>query len=297
MKIILSRKGFDSKFGGNPSPVFSKDNTFISLPIPADKTEGEIQPGYHTFYNDLKQDAHHYGKLVEDLTNRKKNRIVGSDLVHLDPDIVRDIKKRDKDWKPIFGQDGAAQGHLTNQGVDKGDIFLYFGLFRKVEEIDGRYRYVRNEKPFHMIWGWMQVGGKYKVDCPETSRHPWAKDHPHFYMKKPDPSNTVYVANEDLVINMVTLKNKGSGKFKAYSENLQLTKQGSSRLTDWLLPVGIYNERATKPITYHTKESFKDIIGEKINFISASIGQEFVIPCDEYPGAIEWVKNLIKNNS
>jgi len=33
MKIILSRKGFDSTYGGFPSPIF-EDGRMISLPIP-----------------------------------------------------------------------------------------------------------------------------------------------------------------------------------------------------------------------------------------------------------------------
>ena len=34
MKIILSRKGFDSKFGGMASPILP-DGTLLSLPIPS----------------------------------------------------------------------------------------------------------------------------------------------------------------------------------------------------------------------------------------------------------------------
>jgi len=33
MKVILSRKGFDSGYGGFPSPVLP-DGTMLSLPIP-----------------------------------------------------------------------------------------------------------------------------------------------------------------------------------------------------------------------------------------------------------------------
>ena len=34
MKVILSRKGFDSSNGGCPSPILS-DGTLLSLPIPS----------------------------------------------------------------------------------------------------------------------------------------------------------------------------------------------------------------------------------------------------------------------
>ena len=32
-RVILSRKGFDSKYGGRPSPIF-KNGDIFSLPIP-----------------------------------------------------------------------------------------------------------------------------------------------------------------------------------------------------------------------------------------------------------------------
>ena len=35
MKVILSRKGFDSSNGGCPSPILP-DGTLLSLPIPTD---------------------------------------------------------------------------------------------------------------------------------------------------------------------------------------------------------------------------------------------------------------------
>ena len=34
MKVILSRKGFDSGAGGYASPLFIREGKFISLPIP-----------------------------------------------------------------------------------------------------------------------------------------------------------------------------------------------------------------------------------------------------------------------
>jgi len=34
MKVILSRKGFDSQYGGMPSPILP-DGTLLSLPIPS----------------------------------------------------------------------------------------------------------------------------------------------------------------------------------------------------------------------------------------------------------------------
>lgn len=39
MKIILSRKGFDSAAGGYTSPLFINEGKLLSLPIPEDNEE------------------------------------------------------------------------------------------------------------------------------------------------------------------------------------------------------------------------------------------------------------------
>ena len=45
MRIVLSRKGFDSAAGGAPSPVL-KDKTMLSLPIPEKAGKGD-SPDVH----------------------------------------------------------------------------------------------------------------------------------------------------------------------------------------------------------------------------------------------------------
>src|SRR2546421_253160 len=50
---------------------------------------------------------------------------------HLDPDLVEHVVPRLEGWRAMFGQVGASQTHLDNNGVDVGDVFLFFGLFRQ----------------------------------------------------------------------------------------------------------------------------------------------------------------------
>jgi len=40
---------------------------------------------------------------------------------------------------PIFGQINAAQSHLENNNVKEGDLFLFFGWFRKQDIIKEGY--------------------------------------------------------------------------------------------------------------------------------------------------------------
>ena len=105
MKIILSRKGFDSSAGGAPSPIV--EGRPVSLPIPAGVAS-------RTSYDDLG-----LGDLVEQATRGKLDRDAAC---HHDPMFT-------PEGQCLFGQCGAAQSHLANQGVGPGDVFLFFGLF------------------------------------------------------------------------------------------------------------------------------------------------------------------------
>ena len=152
MKLILSRKGFDSQAGGCPSPIFP-DGTLYSLPIPYDPSE--------ITYGDLWHGDTNIGEMVADLTH---NRFGPKDHAHLDPDSHHAAYPRQEGWRPLFGQSGAAQGHLDNQDVQAGDLFLFFGLFQRVEKTSGRWGFVKGAPRQHILWGWLQIGEIHKVD-------------------------------------------------------------------------------------------------------------------------------------
>ena len=77
MKLILSRKGFDSSLGGCASPIF-EDDTFVSLPIPEES--GRLR------FSDIAGKLR-IGSIVEDLTGSRNKSFKASDHVHLDPDL------------------------------------------------------------------------------------------------------------------------------------------------------------------------------------------------------------------
>jgi hypothetical protein len=141
MRIIFSRKGFDSSSGGKPSPMMP-DGRMVSLPIP-DK-QSSIR------YGDIRWQEYDLGSLVSNLTG---GRIPASDFAHLDPDINRESLSRHSEWLPIFGQTGAAQGHLRKNGVQAGDIFLFFGLFRNVINTGGKLLWDTRSPLRHVLWG------------------------------------------------------------------------------------------------------------------------------------------------
>ena len=114
MKIILSRKGFDSANGGRPSPIMP-DGTLLSMPIPSETDA--------LTYSDLGFKGETYASIL--------NRLYpGEDWsgkhCHNDPDIRKNRVCDSQIWEPAFGQVNSAQGTLCNAGVSKGDLFLFF---------------------------------------------------------------------------------------------------------------------------------------------------------------------------
>ncbi|MEQ1847949.1 MAG: hypothetical protein ABL983_20505, partial [Nitrospira sp.] len=96
MRIILSRKGFDSSAGGVPSPIF-EDGSLLSLPIPDDRSSIK--------YQDIAFPGLSFSSLVEQLTKGVVKRTHGA---HLDPDIrCSALGERHPSWRGVFGQVGA----------------------------------------------------------------------------------------------------------------------------------------------------------------------------------------------
>ena len=141
MRLILSRKGFDSASGGCPSPILP-DGSLLSLPIP--DSASSIP------YAALEWRGVNVGQMVADLTGDPK---WPNQHAHVDPDLDPQAYPRADGWRPLFGQMGAAQGHLRKQGVAPGDLFLFFGLFRPVEKKQGAWRFVKRSAAQHALWG------------------------------------------------------------------------------------------------------------------------------------------------
>lgn len=132
MRIIFSRKGFDSSAGGGPSPIVggaaahAAAGVPISLPIP--DTKGFSR----TTYRDL--------GLGDHVAKASRGKLGADDLCHHDPMFQ-------PDGTCLFGQTGAAQTHLERQGVGVGDVFVFFGLFADDSGGD----------PHHRIFGYLRV--------------------------------------------------------------------------------------------------------------------------------------------
>lgn len=100
MKIIFSRKGFDSSSGGLPSPILP-DGRIISFPIP-DKTSS-------IKYSDIKYDEFNIGHMVSLLS---KDKIPAHYFAHLDPDLRHDAIQRSTGWNVSGQLKPARNGHF-----------------------------------------------------------------------------------------------------------------------------------------------------------------------------------------
>lgn len=267
MKVILSRKGFDSGYGGMASPILP-DGTLLSMPIPS-KPES-------VRFTDLHHDGRSYYDIIKSLKPTAK--IKEKYVCHLDPDIRGDVISRPVGWQPAFGQEGAALSHLQNQGVGVGDLFLFYGWFKRTEYRDNRLCYAKGVPDLHIIYGWLQVGQV--IDSPADVPE-WLQSHPHNSIERwNSKSNAIYIASDSLSIE---LELSGAGCLH-YSDSLVLTKKGCSRRV-WDLPEFMRNI----PMTYNAKAWRND------GFVSAAKGQEFVFEANDY--VINWVRDILLSGS
>lgn len=263
MKIILSRKGFDSQNGGCPSPIMP-DGTLLSMPIPSEDDRDK--------YSDLSYNGLTYAELLEQLNPKQTY-----DCCHIDPDIRENNRVEDiSGWVPAFGQMSSAQGVLANAEVERGDIFLFFGWFRRVEQIGGKYRFVPRSKggfydhaDLHVIYGYMQIGDIHVDDITDFKWHPHA-----YYVSKP---NVIYTAADRFALNDSMM---GSGTLD-YRIDRVLTLEGESRATwipyPFLMPEYLYDKR---------KNSAK---GEGLYY--SGIWQELVLK--ESEELLRWVRTIV----
>ncbi|WP_209515781.1 hypothetical protein [Sphingomonas sp. BE137] len=234
MRIVLSRKGFDTGSGGAPSPI--KAGRPVSLPIPT------------TRRSDTTYEMLGLGELVEKSTRGKISR---HHLCHEDPMFV--------DGQCIFGQCGAAQSHLSNQGVGVGDIFLFFGLF--ADEATGERH--------HRIFGYLRVE---EAAAPSSlaALDLLARPHPHT-IGEWNANNTVY---------------RGEGGVARIAHSaLRLTQPGGP-LRQWIVPKWL----SEAGLSFHRKPE-RWLVADRLEIVAR--GQEFVTDVSDNRLALDWTNEII----
>lgn len=281
MRLILSRKGFDSSAGGCPSPVLS-DGSLCVLPIPDDLSQIR--------YDQVRFGERRLGKLARDLSG---GRVRGGDGAHLDPDLLASAYPREAGWRPVLGQTGAAQGHLRNQGVAAGDLFLFFGVFRQAELWQRRWRFVPGTRPFHALWGWLHIGEVVGIDALADGALPWARYHPHFHGQA-DAGNTLYLASDGFRVPGQATCLPASGVFSHLEDKLVLSDPDGRLPTQWRLPAGFFPGDGRAPLSYHARADRWRLHSPWCYLNCAARGQEFVLDLVEYPELGTWLTALLR---
>lgn len=283
MKLVLSRKGFDSQYGEMASPILP-DGRMIALPIPS--------RGDPYTFDDINYSDVDTGKLISDLSGR---RLHLDDRVHLDPDLDRPVGLRLDGWRPALGQTLAAQGHLRKCGVGSGDVFIFFGWFRRVELHNGAWRYERSAPDLHMMFGWLEVEQVLPIVTHRDealAQYPWIANHPHVVRQDwyTDKRNSLYVARPSS--QFAPEAQFGAGRFKSFQKDLQLTLDGQSRSV-WSLPAW-FAPSGRPALSYHENPNRWTPVGDRVKLQSVAKGQEFVADGAIYPDLESWVATIIR---
>ncbi|MCM2534817.1 hypothetical protein NDK43_23850 [Neobacillus pocheonensis] len=207
-KVILSRKGFDSKSGGWPSFIYG--NRLVSLPIPGG--------GSGIFYNQLQFDSNTPLSVV-----MQQVGIAPYNECHLDPDLQQSFHaERPKNWKAAFGQADQFEKRLKKYGVGTGDIFLFYGWFRAIRSVNGSYQYIKGAPNLHVIYGYMEMEEVFDLTDPGKKAPSYLVQHPHVvFREKYKNANRIYVGTN-------------AGIFY-FHDSLVLTRKGETR-SRWELP-------------------------------------------------------------
>ena len=288
MKIILSRKGFDSANGGVASPLFH-DGSAVSLPIPAGRRcparfDQVMAPGT-AYEGDI-------GTLVEQLS---RGRVCARGRCHIDPDLDAETTEHDGAWQAAFGQVGAAQSHLKKERVGVGDLFLFFGWFRQAEEVDGTWRYRRDAPSLHRLFGWLQIGEILQIgeDVQRArSKLPRLRRHPHLWGYW-DDDNTVYVARDELLLAGAQGGTAGAGLFGPDpGGRLVLTAAGARTRSEWRLPAAFKPGETHPGLSYHRDPKRWSKTSGQTRVRAVARGQEFVLDANGREEAVAWAASL-----
>ena len=295
MRLVLSRKGFDSGSGGCLSPYNHNTGQYIWFPIPEKVNSYSNKIRYK---NILVKNEYLSGLKGSNLsevyknykgTNRVKLRrneyasIDNNELfAHFDPMLgIPPLIEENEKWiiGKGFGQFNAAP-QLENHDVNKGSIFLFFGGFQSTAntKISGHYIYV-----------WLKVKKRIETyeECKEILEQYNLNHHPHITEAAFNRNQKNYIflpeqwLYEDLNI-------PGCGYFSTLNDHLLLSSNKESNKATWKLP-NLFYKNLTQ-VHQKTWEKTKD----GFCTVKTGIGQEFITELSKQ--GEEWLRELFLKN-
>lgn len=331
--IVLSRKGFDTACGRCPSLIIN-GKQMISFPIPEDSEQNDCK-AFPT-YSSLKIDLDDIGeKSLKDLilvsTGKSKKTIFNKKELdkenhveenepkcHFDPQLFNYHKA--SDFVASLGQMDIAAKLLNKYDVKEGDLFLFFGNFKFVndklepvlKEIKGKYEVPKNAF-IHCIWGYMEIG-KVIANPQNNGVPPYIKNH-HPHMKYESSENFLYIAAERLsdrwrpegceeklkgygifdFDSRLVLSPANDDEFETHKENLEginqrINNKEPKRNTWTILPLYVNNAIKTQiPVRGQEFVLFPNSLPEESNINLACI--------ENYNDFIKKIKDVIKEQA
>ena len=304
--IILSRKSFDSSSGYGYSPFDPTTGKYITIPIPGSKGEQaianknkyediQIKPNYLPGIRATNLKELLFLDVLRYSTKTKKE--ISCNFAHVDPWLgpCPWLTKVSNLHIGAFGQVNAAQGHLENNAVGVGSLFLFFSRFIPIKGRENQMEFpIDYRKGAYFLYGWLRVNRIAKSisdiqDEELKSRHPHATE--DYFIKY--KNNTIYISDTSLSDNSTI---PGCGYFPRLNRKLLLSSiQHLQTPTMWELPSFFYETR-NRP-TYLRNESRwimkKD--GATCFVKTPARGQEFIF--NNTPSFDAWFRELVDENT
>lgn len=305
-KLILSRKGFDSASGNGYSPFDPKTGKFIVLPIPEDEEKDALYK-----YNELSL----VSQFFEGINAKNLQELINHPKMYFGKNTKIEVRNRSAHYDPIlgrcpwltngpefgaFGQSEAAAGHLRNNQVQEGSIFLFFSRFTpikyRVHPLDPIGAWTQGA---YFIYGWLKVNKVItKVNQSELpieirDRHPHGSDYDFINRD----NNTIFLAAEKLFEDMDI---PGSGYFPKLTSDLLLSSElHKNQPSIWKLP-SFFNTDDYRPTYLNVEENISNRwlnCPDNSNYCyvqSAGRGQEYVSNLKDK--SLEWLRSLFIDN-
>ena len=293
MKVILSKKGFDSSYGQQSSIILPQKYGYkmISFPIPETNSNNAGVPSENINYIFKDEKPFNLKDLFNqlDITNKikfqekSKTRIFTENKFHLDPEVFITSEIRKKQNYAAFGQSGPAAGALLDKSdpLEKDDVFLFFGTFQRTFINNGKITYDDLMNPIHALWGYMIVDDIIHINKDMTNidnkyiqKYPDIENHLHFINRANEGDNNIIICG------------KRFGTF-SYDEKYRLTKPDYQK-TCW----SISDAFKKANMKYLITEKKDRIILDPKRILANGIGQEFVTSNFDEEEMKKWLKGL-----
>ena len=159
-----------------------------------------------------------------------------------------------------------------------------------VEPEPGGFRWKADADDIHACFGYLQVAERLSA-APLSALPSWLAGHPHH---KPVPygvTDDIYIAADRLRLPGHRTERPGGGLLGPYQTKYRLTAPNRTR-SIWQLPAW-FHPLPPLPLTGHAAPNRWTPCAGGVRLQTICQGQEFVLDCNQYPPALDWLAHLL----